>query len=348
LKLHQLPSVTRRGAGTEEELYEPSRSAAGWGRHPSLEELKAKGRASEIPKMAHFVWMGRDTQPEQLASIVDFKKKNPEYLVMLWVDRKQTVINSLLKYDLSLDKHLEKIRVSDIGEFFLLRANGQYEQSQAVHQAFLRERHGVYANLAASKDILSLALMEVFGGIFLDMDVAVLQKLSFPPSEKGAFFRVVKRGELDFMTNGVMAATPRNSLILEAIRHAVAPYEGSPLQYNTSSFWRTLKMHYNIPPSASGDQKKAIHELFWGAKRSDPDSRFNLTVQATGPGSLDFALAGRFCLFGASSGVQTHFPRQAEVFGHLDTNANRTCLPDVDSRAQSWRSTSNMARRTSI
>ena len=262
MKLHQLPSVVRRSAGTEEKFYEPSRSAAGWGRHPSLEQLKAKGRASEIPKMAHFVWMGRDTQPEQLASVIDFKKKNPEYLVMLWVDRKQSVINSLLKYDLAIDKYLEKIRVSDIGEFFLLRANGQYEQSQAVHRAFLRERHGVYANLAASKDILSLALMEVFGGIFLDMDVAVSQKLSFPPSEKGAFFRVVKRGEVNFMTNGVFAATPRNSLILEAIRHAVGPYEGSPLQYDTNLLLRTLNVQDNIPPIASGDQKKARHELF--------------------------------------------------------------------------------------
>ena len=104
--------------------------------------------------------------------------------------------------------------------------------------------------------------MEVFGGIFLDMDVAVLQKLSFPPSEKGAFFRVVKRGERDFMTNGVLATTPRNSLILEAIRHAVAPYEGSSLQYNTSLFWRRLKMQYNIPPRASGDQKRLCMNFF--------------------------------------------------------------------------------------
>ncbi|RQU52918.1 glycosyltransferase [Burkholderia cenocepacia] len=297
--------------------------------------------ASQIPRVAHFVWIGADVSPDQIACIIDFKSKNPDFKVKLWTDRRQTIINGLLRYESSINRFLSAVDVSSIGDFL------DSQKRRAVHQAFLRERYGVYSNLAAAKDIFGLALLDEFGGIILDVDVAVEGRVSLPANDSGVYFYVSSRNGSQFISNGVLASTPRNSKIAEALKHAIGPYMGGPLQYNTSPLWRTLRDRYAIPRADSGVQQEAVHRLFWADKRSNPDARLLLTVEATGPGSLEFARAGRFVLFGVRPQTDSDFPNPAS-FGSLSNNPMRTWQTDFDASARSWREPGRNRRRDSL
>jgi hypothetical protein len=213
-----------------------------------------------IPRYAHFVWEGQEIRQEYLYNILRFQMLNPSYQVIVWTSRPMSVFTTLDRmasdteessYRYAAFNFSRKINVESPERLF---ENLPYRLG-AIHA---RESRGPYKNLAAASDIVRLAAIYLYGGIYLDVDVSVNAPLPHIDSTKS--FRVYgyKQGML---TNGILAGVLKSRECFALLRQ--------------------IENYYSE------------HKHVWDDKRSKPydelsasipmTDRYSTTIAATGP-----------------------------------------------------------------
>jgi insecticidal toxin complex protein TccC len=231
----------------------------------------------EIAKTAHYIWLGNNSIPaDAMSNIIDFKAKNSEFTVNLWVDRPDKLISDLINRGYS-QAFLKRINVNTIENF-----------GPHIDAAIGRElADTAYKNYAAASDILRLAILERHGGIYMDVDVATRKSLGgLNPqrqSTTGPSTLLIHQEVVDGrvrISNAVIASEKNGPDIKKMLRYAVSPYDN---QVFDMGFART-RGKGEITRALARFSDFSLADLMWEGKRSVPSIRHALTIAATGPG----------------------------------------------------------------
>lgn len=120
--------------------------------------------STEVPKVIHYFWAGNEMPEHLLENIIENSRKSPGYKSIVHVDANDT--GTFQKIKSALDHKVGGLEVHDLKEdeaFRELNA-GQYGE---MYQYF---RSGQGQNLSASSDVMRVALIKKYGGIYLDTD----------------------------------------------------------------------------------------------------------------------------------------------------------------------------------
>lgn len=123
--------------------------------------------ATEVPKVIHYFWAGNEMPEHLLDNIIENTRKSPGYKSVVHVDANDA--SAFQKIKSALDHRVGGLEVHDLKEdeaFQELNA-GKYGE---MYQYF---RSGQGQNLSASSDVMRVALMKKYGGIYLDTDDAL-------------------------------------------------------------------------------------------------------------------------------------------------------------------------------
>ncbi|NEG59748.1 glycosyltransferase family 32 protein [Pantoea agglomerans] len=235
-------------------------------------------RANSIPKEMHYIWLGEKEIPYiAMHNIISASKKNPEYNITLWSDNPEKIKNKILNTGYS-KAIFSRINIK------------QPNLSTKVAAAINRECTGNnFKNYAAASDIMRLAVLKDYGGIYMDVDVAMRTPLGEIKAQRQS-----STGEIDCLifqektergvrfSNAVIAAPKHSKGIEKMLNAAVAPYEGVVPEMGcgkTAGRGELTKLMNDY--SREG---LTIDDLMWEGKRSVPLLRHLVTVSATGPG----------------------------------------------------------------
>ncbi|NVZ52308.1 sugar-binding protein [Pseudomonas sp. B6002] len=159
---------------------------------------------TEVPKTIHYFWAGNEMPEHLVNNIAENARKSPGYKSIVHVDANDQA--TFLKVKEALDHKVGGLEVQDLNadEGFREFNAGQYGE---MYQYF---RSGKTQNLAASSDVMRVALMKRYGGIYMDTDDA----LTVPVGEVS----------LKAASNDVLMNSP--------VTYAAADFYG----FNTSNF----------------------------------------------------------------------------------------------------------------
>ncbi|WP_248752942.1 DUF6543 domain-containing protein [Pseudomonas sp. MWU15-20650] len=160
--------------------------------------------ATDVPKVIHYFWAGNEMPENLLSNIIENSRKSPGYKSVVHVDANDA--RAFQKIKSALDHKVGGLEVHDLKEdeaFKELNA-GKYGE---MYQYF---RSGQGQNLPASSDVMRVALMKQYGGIYLDTDDALT-------------FNV---GEV------ALKATPHDILMNSPVTYEPTDFRG----FNTSNF----------------------------------------------------------------------------------------------------------------
>jgi hypothetical protein len=160
--------------------------------------------ATEVPKVIHYFWAGNEIPEHLLENIVENSRKSPGYKSIVHVDANDA--DTFQKIKAALDHKVGGLEVHNLKEdeaFQELNA-GKYGE---MYQYF---RSGQGQNLSASSDVMRVALMKKYGGIYLDTD-----------------------DTLEFNVGEVTLKATANDILLNSpVTYAATDFEG----FNTSNF----------------------------------------------------------------------------------------------------------------
>lgn len=231
-----------------------------------------------IPKKIHYVWLGEAKIPNgAIHNMISASKQNPDYTITLWSDNPEKIKNQILNTGYS-KAILSKINIK------------QPNLSTRVAAAINREcTDSNFKNYAAASDIMRLAVLKDYGGIYMDVDVAMRTPLGeIKPQRQSS------TGEIDCLifqektekgvrySNAVIAAPQNSKGIEKMLSAAIAPYEGSVPEMGcgkTAGRGELTKLMNDY--SREG---LTIDDLMWEGKRTVSLLRHLVTVSATGPG----------------------------------------------------------------
>ncbi len=258
-----------------------------------------------VPHNIHYIWLGKNTPHKGgISNIINTLKLNPDCRCYLWTDNRDGLINQLLSSGYSNDT-FDKLKVRAL----------ELEPSLAGIVARECTENG-FGNKAAASDVVRLAILKKYGGVYMDVDVATKEKI-FPISPLKINNNVdclwltaydfqtcgnqlkIKR----FCTNTVMAAPPESKLINYMIDNIKSAYNDKP---SSEEFTKKL--------SESIQRKMENESVTWKLKRNTADEKKELTVSVTGPGMLSETY--RHFGFKASEVSMDN----CEIFGHIDVD----------------------------
>lgn len=269
-------------------------------------EVKDNPNANEIPKIIHFIWLGKDNLSIfSMFNIINNVKLNPKYEIKLWSDNPERTKSQFINAGYSTAVFL-KVHILKPDPDPLVQSVIGLECAGAI-----------YKNYAAASDVLRLWLLKEYGGVYMDVDIALKEPLSDELS-------LCKDGELreDFLScigsvkrlfghgiysnNNFLAAeknSPTAAILLEA---AINPYL-TPSRRRTAdtinnadlvkerydeltkynpSLRRKLKTT-GLPP------EQLLYNICSILKRYNKEMRFHFTCDLTGPGLISNYYAGR-------------------------------------------------------
>ncbi|WP_413732825.1 TcdA/TcdB catalytic glycosyltransferase domain-containing protein [Sodalis sp. RH20] len=119
-----------------------------------------------IPKIIHHIWLGDAPFPyEAMINLVRNVDLNPDYVIKLWVDNPKRTHSELMTVGLTS---------AIFARVEILRYSAPYELEAII----LRECADTpYKNYAAASDVLRLSVLRDFGGIYMDVDIALSESL---------------------------------------------------------------------------------------------------------------------------------------------------------------------------
>ncbi len=160
--------------------------------------------ATEVPKVIHYFWAGNEMPENLLNNIVENSRKSPGYKSIVHVDANNASVFQKIKS--ALDHKVGGLEVHDLqaDEAFRELKAGKYGE---MYQYF---RAGQGQNLAASSDVMRVALLKKYGGIYLDAD----DTLTFN------------------VGNVTLKAAPNDILMNSPVTYEPADFSG----FNTSNF----------------------------------------------------------------------------------------------------------------
>ena len=160
--------------------------------------------ATQVPKVIHYFWAGDEMPEHLLENIAENSRKSPGYKSIVHVDANNA--NAFQKIKSALDHKVGGLEVHDLKEDEAFRELNDSKYGE-MYQYF---RSGQGQNLAASSDVMRVALIKKYGGIYLDTD--------------------------DTLTSNVgdvtLNATQNDVLMSSPVKYAGADFNG----FNTSNF----------------------------------------------------------------------------------------------------------------
>jgi mannosyltransferase OCH1-like enzyme len=254
---------------------------------------KTVASAFNVPKIIHYIWVGEKRIPDSaLRNIYRMHQTNcsqkslNSFKITLWTDNPKRILDSMYNAEKSDDLILRqlainsnkdsKIRVEHYSELFKDSRN----QNIANHKIKLyleglvtRNLYGPFRNYACASDILRLFAVNL-GGIYLDVDVAVIDKIpeSCLTSEHGIGV-YYKNGKL---SNNIMIAAPndwniKNLLMFICEQHATYNKTYSDQYYSTD---KQLNITWH--------QQRSLQKYI-NSSGKEVNMRKNLTMGLTGP-----------------------------------------------------------------
>lgn len=176
-----------------------------------------------IPKIAHYIWFGDKDLPKQaISNIIDCVAKNPDYQIKLWVDRPELVKKRIIERGYT-SHFFSRVKIES--PLF----------PPEVAAAIGRECVDTpLKNLAVASDIARLFVLYLEGGIYMDVDVALKNRLGEIRPQKeslikeASFLAYIKRtGNGRVLTSNAIYAAPKNASGIHAmLQAALAPYLG--------------------------------------------------------------------------------------------------------------------------
>jgi len=160
----------------------------------------------EIEKNIHFIWLGSVIPQEYLTNIVNWSQINPEFKPFLWVDRHYSP-NSSISKDLVAQNGIEL-------KYIYAEKDLQTLTSSNFFKVWFNEQAPLYSIAA---DILRLAILYLYGGVYSDCDVTCASNAK-PLNEFLAGKLFVGYGrDNKVRDNCIIAAKSGNMLFLEAL-----------------------------------------------------------------------------------------------------------------------------------
>lgn len=312
--------------------------------------------------------------PNAFRNIIDFIEKNLNYQICLWTDHssekaiKKIALNNELSPEL-----FNKIMLCDIHKFFD-GWNYDPQQKKLLSTFFRQEMIGAGKNLAAAKDIAQYAVLEAFGGLGIDCDVAARQALGQLETPSGIrIFLTVQKDRGPMISNAVIAAAPHHRTLQKTIEHINHTYQGNWHELPEMKYlpWKSCSIYHAYQPEMQEiTQKESIALL---RKEINEDKRFfstfktigfnhyksirvGLTVAATGPGALR---CGMDRTVGSKHDFKDFsFEKNNEIFGHITdsvkykdrfTTSRENIIQDgLQDDGKSWSASTRIKRRDSF
>ncbi|MCF1459553.1 MAG: hypothetical protein LPH21_18970 [Shewanella sp.] len=195
------------------------------------------------PAIIHYLWLGKLISDDQINYMYkNVLSKAPTFEVYLWTDR-----------PLALSVHLEnscRIRVRDIREVI--------NKFDSIHASvILREIYGCYKNYAAASDVLRLALLYHYGGLYLDVDSVLVRNIGVSDIQCAEGIRVYgwfPSSHQMAICNGAIAARKEHPTLKMMLIKIVYNYYGK----NAAKCWsdkrsnKKMRVQYTVCFSGSG------------------------------------------------------------------------------------------------
>lgn len=219
-----------------------------------------------INKNIHFLWAGGKTIPEKNLDVIrEWARINPDYEVILWVDEKTTSQEEMAAFREKIASLDVKITIKDITE------------EKIVNPAIRHELDHLYPNYGKSSDMIRLAALYKYGGIYLDSDV---DPSGVPfgeiEAEHGILFSPWTQ-TVNQIGNDVLLCAAGNETMGKLVTDVVDSYNAHFSKYLNKNNQNNPYRKYNFSPYA--------YEM-----RMPAYINTNLTLEQTGPVFLRRAL----------------------------------------------------------
>lgn len=127
-----------------------------------------------IPKIIHFIWAGgtKILPKKNLKNIIEWKRRNPDFKIMLWVDYASTSELERRYHDLYLEIQQDGQRAvwPDWAEVLIFENISELQQSPA-YNIVRYEIDRFNPNYGVSSDLLRYTILFNHGGVYFDSDV---------------------------------------------------------------------------------------------------------------------------------------------------------------------------------
>ncbi len=160
--------------------------------------------ATQVPKVIHYFWAGNEMPEHLIENIIENSRKSPGYKSIVHVDANNERVFQKIKSE--LDHKVGGLEVHDLqkDQAFQELSASKYAE---VYQYF---RAGQGQNLSASSDVMRVALIKKYGGIYLDTDDTLTVNVG----------------------NVALNAAPNDILLNGHVKYEPADFSG----FNTSNF----------------------------------------------------------------------------------------------------------------
>lgn len=204
-----------------------------------------------IPKLLHFIWAGgMKLLPEENINIIKaWRDKNPDFQIIVWIDKQTTPADELAKYNNIYQFDKLNIALKDITEAGVADEHIRYEIDR------------IRPNYGASSDLLRYNILAKFGGAYFDSDVLPGKKRLnhnnfFDKTNEPIFLINQNSQNTGHIGNDAFICTPNHPLMLNLAKVAhqnyIAPLAHRPnVVYGNDDFeymiWSTV---YRTGPNA--------------------------------------------------------------------------------------------------
>jgi mannosyltransferase OCH1-like enzyme len=260
--------------------------------------------AFNVPRSIHYVWVGENCIPDSaLRNIYRMHQTNcsqkslDSFKIFVWTDNPKRILNSMYNAEKSDDLILSqlarnsnkdgKITVKHYSVLVKCAENkdiADHKVKLYLDGLVTRNLYGPFRNYACASDILRLFALNL-GGIYLDVDVSVIDKIpvSCLTSEHG--LRNYYKNSMLF--NNVMIAAPNDWVVKNALMFICEQHVTLNTRY--SGEYLSVDSQLNV----------TWHQQRWFEEYTDPignkhNLRKDITINLTGPYLYSYANANMY------------------------------------------------------
>lgn len=137
-----------------------------------------------IPNKLHCIWLGDILTEKGKANLLDWRKKNPDYEINLWIHSmtyfkfsilKRIELNKMIKFLLENNINIIDINPKPNSNFnsnwrYSVQVLPDFVKDMPTYKYFLDELNPAHVNYAAASDILRFYVLATIGGIYADIE----------------------------------------------------------------------------------------------------------------------------------------------------------------------------------
>ena len=207
----------------------------------ALGTVQPRPCARMTPKIVHFMWIFSKVRPVHATRIAEYALKNPEWRVLLWVDRVEQSDESLMALANASSRAAGPVELMLLQDYAPCMRNTVLQPDRSITRSI--SVHG-FDHHTNPTNLLRLEVVYLFGGIYTDTDSVAARGFD----EYGDIFRapfavVVKADSCNCMF-GADRGSDLLRVALEAANHTI-PSLGAPMVGGTGpSFWTGVLLAY--------------------------------------------------------------------------------------------------------